>query len=290
MNKDFFENKIHGRIDFPYIVYMGKIPGFLRYFPFHWHEEMEIICVEEGSLVIRVLSETYECSKGDIVVIPPNCIHDIRQKGSEEALYFNILFKLSLLEPDENSVCYKKYFEQFCDLQNQFSLILKNGSEINQKVTPHVRYLIDNRHKKYETEELLIKGNLYFLMNNLQEAVGNVNLVKGRSSHQFHQIKPLLKYLSENFKDEISIKNASNLCLMSESYFMKFFKKLTGMTFVNYLNQVRLEKAELMLRTSDLTELEISEACGFNNFSYFIRTFRRFAGKTPGQYRKMFQN
>ena len=75
---------------------MGKIPEFLRSFPLHWHEEFEIIWIESGSACFQVNSEHYFCSKGDILVIPPNCIHDIKQHENECAGYFNILFKFQL--------------------------------------------------------------------------------------------------------------------------------------------------------------------------------------------------
>ena len=112
------ETKIHGRIDFPYIVYLGKIPDFLKSFPLHWHEEFEIIMIKSGTGNFRILTENYTCNAGDILVIPPNLVHAIHQKDSEIMEYFNILFKFQLLEPDEKSTTYQKYFAKF--LQNNF--------------------------------------------------------------------------------------------------------------------------------------------------------------------------
>ena len=66
---------------------------------------------------------------------------------------------------------------------------------------------------------------------------------------------------------------------------MKFFKSFTSATFIEYLNRCRLEKAEELLRATDLTVLEISEQAGFENHSYFIRIFKRQYGITPRKYR-----
>ena len=90
---------------------------------------------------------------GDILVIPPNLVHAIHQKDSEIMEYFNILFKFQLLEPDENSTTYQKYFAKF--LQNNFFTVhLRYGTELNSKIRSEIEYLIDNRHEKYETQEL----------------------------------------------------------------------------------------------------------------------------------------
>ena len=67
---------------------------------------------------------------------------------------------------------------------------------------------------------------------------------------------------------------------------MKFFKESMGMSFINYLNDYRLETAANKLRATDDNILEIAIACGFNNLSYFNRSFKKKYKITPGKYRK----
>lgn len=285
-NKNVFrETKIHGRLDFPYIVYMGKIPDFLRTYPLHWHEEFEIIWIQEGCGNFQVLSQNFLCSSGDILVIPPNCIHDMKQFNSEKVIYFNILFKFQLLEQNENSNCYKKYFQPFLE-DNNFQTYLKNGSPINQRLTPLIKNLVEHRKEKYETQELMVKAKLFEIMFDLQETILTHSLKVQKNNSQIARLKPILKHISENFDQDISVESAAELCAMSPTYFMKFFKKITGVTFVTYLNQVRLENAQTLLRTTNLSVSQIAENCGFRNFSYFIRTFKKLYGKTPNNYRK----
>lgn len=276
------ETKIHGRIDFPYIVYLGKIPDFLKSFPLHWHEEFEIIMIKSGTGNFRILTENYTCNAGDILVIPPNLVHAIHQKDSEIMEYFNILFKFQLLEPDENSTTYQKYFAKF--LQNNFFTVhLRYGTELNSKIRSEIEYLIDNRHEKYETQELMIKSKLFKIIHYLQAIVSPLPAESKKNVSQISRLKPLLKYTSENFSKDISINQAAEICNLSPSHFMKFFKKMTGITFVNYLNLLRLEKAQVLLKSTDLTVSEVAEQVGFHNFSYFIRSFHSQYGTTPGR-------
>jgi AraC-like DNA-binding protein len=99
-------------------------------------------------------------------------------------------------------------------------------------------------------------------------------------------MKDLLRFVNAHYAKPIALKEAADFCGYSVSYFMKFFKSFTGETFVEYLNHYRLKKASELLTDTDRTILEISEATGFENHSYFIRLFKRYYGITPLQYRK----
>lgn len=278
------EGKIHGKINFPYAVYHGRIPLFLKNYPLHWHEEFEIICIMDGKLTVQVHSEKYECSQGDLVLIPPGAVHQIQQCGSDTCFYFNILFKFSLLEPDEESYMYKKYFLPLLN-ENGIEHYIPENSALGNELLPVVNHLIVNREKKYNNQELVIKAKLFLLIEKIQGAIKN-DFPNVKDSSSISRLKPLIRKIDENYGEDISIADAADICAMSETYFMKFFKKMTGMTFVEYLKNVRLEKALLMLKSSPMSVSQIAEQCGFHNFSYFIRSFKKHFGVTPKQIQK----
>ena len=117
----------------------------------------------------------------------------------------------------------------------------------------------------------------------MQATVSPLPAESKKNVSQISRLKPLLKYTSENFSKDISINQAAEMCNLSPSHFMKFFKKMTGITFINYLNLLRLEKAQVLLKSTDLTVSEVAEQVGFHNFSYFIRSFHSQYGTTPGR-------
>ena len=280
------ETKIHGRLDFPYIVYTGKIPEFLHNYPLHWHEEFEIIYIEHGTGCISVQSRPYICTAGDVVLIPPQSVHDIRQTENKSMRYFNILFKFSLLEENENSVCYKKYFQPYTDDSQLSSFHLPKDSEINRKIAPHIQELIAHRKEKYTTNELMIKSHLYAVLFEINSLLIPMT-TQGKSMHSsIARLKPVLRYIQEEYQKEITVKEAAELSNLSESHFMKSFKNLTGISLIKYVNSVRLENAERLLKNTDKSVSEICEECGFHYFSYFIRTFKSTYGCTPGDLRK----
>lgn len=106
------ETKIHGTPGFPYIVYPGILPEHISGIPHHWHEEMEIIYVTEGTVQVSVRQSDHVLSNGDIVLVHPQTIHAIRQYGESSARYYNILFRFSLLENGAEDTCRKKYLAE----------------------------------------------------------------------------------------------------------------------------------------------------------------------------------
>ncbi|HPU64022.1 MAG TPA: AraC family transcriptional regulator, partial [Mobilitalea sp.] len=96
--------------------------------------------------------------------------------------------------------------------------------------------------------------------------------------------------ITENYMHNISLKSLSEKYYINRAYLGQIFKKQFGVSFKDYLNNYRIEKAcEILLRTDDKI-YEIAEAVGFNNTDYFISKFVQIKGTTPLQYRKQFLN
>lgn len=99
------------------------------------------------------------------------------------------------------------------------------------------------------------------------------------------RIKPVFSYIHKNFRKTISISEIAAVAGYSECYFMSMFKKITGYTFVEYLNIIRIENARKLLVESDMSVSEIAWQSGFNNLSYFIRLFKKKFDCSPLKYR-----
>ena len=97
----------------------------------------------------------------------------------------------------------------------------------------------------------------------------------------------ILSYIDRKYMNKISLKEISDNFHMSEKYFSRYFKNCFKITFVEYVNSVRLEKAASLLSTTDLSVTEVALQCGYTNISYFIRSFKKFFGTSPHVFRKM---
>ena len=94
----------------------------------------------------------------------------------------------------------------------------------------------------------------------------------------------IIKYLNENYEKDVSLKKLSGLFHLNSSYVSFLIKNETGLTYSQYLTELRIGKAKELLTTTDLSLAEISEAVGFNDYFYFIKKFKREVGVTPGKF------
>ena len=99
--------------------------------------------------------------------------------------------------------------------------------------------------------------------------------------------REILSYIDRKYMNKISLKEISDNFHMSEKYFSRYFKNCFKITFVEYVNSVRLEKAASLLSTTDLSVTEVALQCGYTNISYFIRSFKKVFGTSPHVFRKM---
>ena len=98
------------------------------------------------------------------------------------------------------------------------------------------------------------------------------------------KLKLVLEYIGEHYAEELSIAQLANLCFFSEYHFMRFFKKYMGISCLEYIKDLRLEKAAKLLSQGETPVLDASLSSGFPNLSYFYREFKKKYGMTPKQF------
>ena len=95
------------------------------------------------------------------------------------------------------------------------------------------------------------------------------------------KLKEVLSYIDAHYMEDLTISGLAGICFFSEYYFMRFFKKHMNMTCIQYINNVRLEKAVELFEHGETSILEVSLSVGFHNLSYFHRAFKAKYHMTP---------
>ena len=112
-----------------------------------------------------------------------------------------------------------------------------------------------------------------------------------QNERDVQKILPVLSYVNTNYAEALKLSEVAAMLSFDESYFCRIFKNATGATFTEYLNFVRISKAEKLLKKTHQSILEISEAVGFSSVSYFNRIFKKYHLASPRAYRGMlYQN
>lgn len=242
-NTTMHETKTHGKLSFPFIIYRGSIPEYLRFYPLHWHDEMEIIYIAQGTGIVTVQATKYKVHSGDIIAIPPQILHSIEQLEDKKMKYFNILFSFSLLHNNMTDNCYEKYFLPFHQHTKTLPAYVTASETLNKILSPYVNDLIEHRKQSSTHYELMIKSNLLAIMHHLYQYSTPSSEMELSHRNTYDKLKKLLTYIQGNYNNTISIRQAAGICGFSESHFMKLFKELTGTSFTQYLKDYRLEIA-----------------------------------------------
>ncbi len=106
------------------------------------------------------------------------------------------------------------------------------------------------------------------------------------SAQDNDRMNKIYGYVRTHFQDTIRLPEIADLVSMTEPSFCRYFKKITGKTFSNFVNDFRIVHATKLLSEHNESITEISFLSGFNNFSHFNKSFKAFTGKSPSQYRK----
>ena len=282
--ENYYENKNHVDMDFPYNIYLCSIPLDFEEVPSHWHDEMEIIYVKKGKGLITVDFRQYIVKAPTIVLIIPGQLHSIEQLEEYSMEYENILFHPNMLLPKQNDT----------SSTNFLLPLLKGTVNVPTVFTPVYPYYqnlaapIDACDEICKTKpqgyELYIKSQLYQLLYILNNRCRNLSKPI-KSKRTLDKTRLVLKYIENNYMQHISVAEIANIAGFSESHFMRYFKETMGTSFVDYLKDYRLTMAARLLVTSESAILNIASEVGFDNLSYFNRAFKKRYGMTPSQYR-----
>lgn len=245
----------------------------------HYHQDPELFYLLSGHFEVKIDDAVYQMKKGDILLINANKRHTLAAKGELLMARFEIDFHLLA--------------EQLGSMQLLFwcnSVIDKN--EAFQELRILLDKIID-RYFEQENKDALRMNALYY--ETLYVLAGNF-LVKSddirlnvEDSQDRVRIRQIQNYIQANYQSQISLNDLADRLFLSNAYLSKYIKKHLGLTFMEYLNNVRLFHAvdELLYSKKNITHIAMDN--GFPTSAAFTKAFRDVHGESPSEYRKLMQ-
>ena len=270
------ETKQHGAVRFPFNLYPCTIPGDFPQVALHWQESMELVFVKRGAGLVQVGAVSYLARMGDIFVFTPGTLHALRQAEGQSMEYENLIFELELLGGAED-LCAEKYLLPLQSGRLSLPVRLTPNDLCYLQAAACLREVEEASRSKLPGYELLVKGAL---LRFLALLIAQGKQQPPAETADTQRLKTVLQWLSAHYAD------AAGVCSFSASHFMRWFRQMTGQSFIAFLNEYRLNAAAEALQTTDETILTIASRCGFENLSYFNRAFKAHFGMTPREYRK----
>lgn len=277
---EFKEEKQHGTFDFP-IEFYYITKDHPRYnMNLHWHTQYEIIRILDGTFPLKLDNKDFLAKKGDIIFLHDGVLHG---GNPINCTYECIVFDMNLLK---NHIA-SKSLSGFINHNKHIYTLISNH---NVYLDTFLNHLFEVLRLKEPGFELIVQGLLYSILGLILKNKLYIDVHKNinRSADSLNQLKNSLTLLENNFSEPLSLNDLSKAAGMTPKYFCRFFHKMTNKTPIEYLNSYRIEISCEMLLTTDLSITDISLECGFNDTSYFIKTFKKFKNLTPKQYVKTF--
>lgn len=274
---ELYEDKRHGTIDFPFELYCVNKNNPRYEMPFHWHIEYEMIIVKKGRLKLILDGKSFYVNEGESAFISGGVVHG---GIPEECEYYCIVFDLAALFKDV-ALC-SKSVAKFLTNTDCFTGVYAADRK-QSAIMQEILYSMQNRENGYD---LNVIGFLWQLLGAfVSEPVVDAEELIDKTQRQ--KLKDVLSFIRKNIDKSISLEELAEVSGMSPRYFCRVFRNMTGRTPIDYVNYYRIETASQMLITTGDSITEIAFNCGFNDMSYFSKTFKRLKGITPSKFRKV---
>ena len=276
------ENKPHGTKDDPFSTYHIENAGRSFQIPVHWHDEFEIIYVRSGFLTVSISGESYIGKTGEAFVVSPGNLHLMgSQTGTVD--YYTFLFPLKYISFRTDDMLDEKLLEPL----NSGHLMI--CPRVNDTAKELCEQLIEIYEAKKDESESKITTQvrtkiilLQFILEMWKKGFVIENDTSGRNTVE----KEMVSYIQQNFTGKISLREFGEQFHLSEKYISRYFKEHFHITLSQYVTYLRLEHAKQLLQDTDIPVTDVAMQSGYQNVSYFIRSFQKAYAVSPLKYRK----
>ncbi len=255
----------------------------------HLHYFIEVLYMYEGEIEVVCNDVHYVLRKGDLIFMPPLARHAIYRLSKEECRYAVLKFSADRIRLHGDYLPRIGTIFQNPSLSKNLPIFFANGEipyfnaeEFTRKCIAEIQ----NKCYGYDSvlyariSEFLVILLRYWHNNGFDEALKPFDNTKEYSIHN------IILYIGEHLGENLSVGELADMCHMSYSYFAKTFHRLYGQSCKEYMEFLRLSKAENLLLFTDYDLNYISEETGFADCSHFIRVFKKKYEMTPKQFRK----
>jgi AraC-like DNA-binding protein len=258
--------------------------------PMHRPDHLEVAVYEWGELGYEVENRSCRLRKNDVVVVGNRFRHRSPPVGNSrrESREVVLSFQPSLIDPGSQLGDDLKYLMPFKLPDPSLPNVISGRAEFAREIRDFMGRIHAELPGTTERSRLAIKTYVKMILMTLVNYYSELNTTRGSlllQESNLRRLVPVLDYIEQHYHEPIRVSDAARRCAMSDGCFMHFFKEVTDLSFVAYLNRFRVARAQNLLASTNKTTVEIGLESGFCNQSYFGVIFRRYTGMTPLKYR-----
>lgn len=243
----------------------------------HVHKEVELVYVTRGEVEVMIDKKLYTVHEGEMLNICGYALHQYQQKKVDADIvkvkFLDEWLLLPFLDPKEKNAIGEMYSRVFIARTDDYLKDLMHKMIHDQPET----------YDAFDCFGKICGMTAYLLAHPELVQMGERAEI---SSHRY--MGQAIAYMQEHCSEKLTLKMLADHLGLTETYCSKYIKKNTGITFVEYLNVLRVNRAQRLLWVTDFSVSEISELVGFSSVQTFNRVFKQQTGKlSPTEYRKL---
>lgn len=266
MNHNSYELHTYEDPSFPFIFHQTTMSPYYSDFLSHWHENIELLFVAEGEMIVMSDANIVTAHQDDLVFINSNNVHHIHT-NELEAKYFCLIIDSKFCEEfglDTEEIIFERLISDNFIKDKYLAIKEEFGAK-------KVLY-------KSAVKSLVMEMLVYLYR---EYSISETALTNKNKTEKIILVKKAIRYIQENYQKSITILDTAEYVGLSKYYFCHIFKEFTGITMVRYINILRCEHARKMLQSGSYRVEEVAYLCGFDNMSYFSKTYKKYMGCLP---------
>lgn len=269
--------------EYPYCLHKRDLTNFV--IPWHWHEELELGYIQEGTSRIMTLGAEYTIRQGDGFFVNSN-VMCMKQNASSgvKTIEINHIFHPVFLGGHFKSRFETKYLNPIINNRQIEVHIIRRGhptANLILKNLYHLKELQNETDSEFQTRNTLSETWM-LLIQELQENPGSQNIA---GTEQANRLRSMIAYINQHYTERITLAEIAKTAGVSEREASRCFKKNIGQSPMGYLIKYRLNQSKKLLLETGMAITDICQQCGFSDSAYFGKVFRKAYGMTPSEYR-----
>ena len=277
----------HGTALFPVACYRDELYLEGVPCPWHWHDELEAVVVSQGEVEVAAGGETFGVSAGEGFFIGSRVLHNIRGLSGGGFRLRSVVFHTRLVGGSVDSVFWQEYLLPLLSPQAPACVRL-------DRAVPWQWEALASIESAWRIAEREPPGFAFQIRAALSELVFQLvshlpvepRLPSEKALRDEERIKAMMRFIQAHYTQELTIARIAASVSVSESECLRCFHATIGTTPIQYLRQLRVQKAAELLVDTGWKVSDIGARCGFREMSYFTKTFRELKGCTPSAYRE----
>jgi len=259
-------------------------PLSLTKWPWHYHKEVEFLAILDGSLGIQTKRDYRELKPGDVFLLGASQLHRTRPVEPGPVRY--VVFQVDLSQHfDQTTMPYLHSFSELTQPLGELNYIFQEHPAARGEAYALIMDIFEESRRKSRGYELAVSAAVRRLLLLLLRS-DTRGVLDGAGDAELMRLRPALDYIDAHLGEKISVEDACALLNLSYHYFIKYFKRVMGLSFIDYVNYKRVKKAERLLLTRNLSVTQVGCEVGIPNMAQFYKLFKRHNQCSPKEFKQ----